>query len=49
MKVFKVFIKHFESPLRSVKIEIKVNFFSSSGIGKRRVKISFSSNELKLI
>ena len=39
MKAFKVFIKSFEAPQRSVKIKIQVNFFSSSGIGTGRVKM----------
>ena len=38
MKAFKVFIKPFKAPQRSVKIEIYVNFFSLSGIGVGRVK-----------
>ena len=32
------FIKPFEAPQRSVKIKIKLDFFSSSGIGTGRVK-----------
>ena len=39
MKAFKVFIKPFEAPQRSAKIKLYVNFFSSSGIGMRRLKI----------
>ena len=38
MKTFKAFIKPFEAPQRSAKIKISVNFFSSSGIGRVRVK-----------
>ena len=33
MKAFKAFIKPFVAPQRSVKIKIKVIFFSSSGVG----------------
>ena len=39
MKALKVFIKHFETPQRSVKIKIQLNFFSLSEIGTGRVKI----------
>ena len=39
MKDFKALIKLFEAPQRSVKTKIKANFFASSGIGTRRVKI----------
>ena len=39
MKAFKAFIKLFEAPQRSVKIKIKVNFLSSSGIGTKRVNM----------
>ena len=39
-KAFKAFIKPFEAPQRSMKIKIKVNFFSSSGIGTGRVNRS---------
>ena len=39
MKVFKVFVKLVEAPQRSVKINISPNFFSSSGLGTRRVKL----------
>ena len=35
MKAFKAFINHFESPQRSVKMKIQVNFISSFGIGNR--------------
>ena len=38
MKAFKVFIKAFEAPQKSVKIKIQVNFLASSGIGKGKVK-----------
>ena len=38
MKAFKAFIKSFETPQRSVKIKIELNFFSSSGVGAGRVK-----------
>ena len=38
MKALKVFKKSFEAPQRSVKTKIYFNFFSSSGIGKGRVK-----------
>ena len=38
MKALKAFIKPFEAPQRSVKIKASLNFFSSSGIGKGRVK-----------
>ena len=38
MKVFKAFIKPFEVPQRSVKIKIKLNFFSLFGIGTGRVQ-----------
>ena len=38
MKAFNAFIKPFEAPQRSVKIKIKLDFFSSSGIGTGRVK-----------
>ena len=38
MKAFKVFIKPFEAPQRSVKIKISHNFFTSSGIRTGRVK-----------
>ena len=33
MKVFKTFIKLFETPQGIVKIKINVNFFTSSGFG----------------
>ena len=39
MKVSKAFIKAVEASQRIVKIEIQVNFLSSSGIGTGRVKI----------
>ena len=39
MKALKAFIKSFEAPQRSVKIKIKLVFFSSSGIGAQRVKL----------
>ena len=42
MKVFKVFIKLFEAPQRSVKIKISPNVFSSSGLGTRRVELQRS-------
>ena len=38
MKAVKAFIKLFEAPQRSAKTKIKVNFFSSFGIGTGRVK-----------
>ena len=38
MKIFKVFIKSFEAPQRSMKIKIELNFFTLSGIGMLRVK-----------
>ena len=41
MKVFKVFIKLFEAPQRSVKIKISP-VFSSSGLGTRRVELQRS-------
>ena len=34
------FIKLFEAPQRSVKIKIKVNFFSSPRIGKGRLMLT---------
>ena len=36
MKAFKAFIKPFETSQRTLKIKIKVNFFSLSGIGAGR-------------
>ena len=38
MKAFKVFIKPFEAPQRSVKINIQVDFLSLSGIGRERLR-----------
>ena len=38
MKALKAFIKPFEAPQRSAKIQTYVNFFSSSRIGTRKVK-----------
>ena len=37
MKAFKVFTKPFESPQRSVKMKVLLNFFTLSGIGTLRV------------
>ena len=38
MKAFKAFIKPFEAVLRSVKIKIRVNFFSRLGTGREGLK-----------
>ena len=38
-QALKAFIKSFEVPQRSVKIKIKVNIFSLSGIGTRTVNM----------
>ena len=38
LKAIKAFIKLFEASQRSVEIKIQVNFLSSSGIGKGKVK-----------
>ena len=47
MKALKAFIKSFEAPQRSVKIKIKLVFFSSSGIGAQRVKLmAMNKNEM---
>ena len=43
MKVFKAFTKLFETPQRSVKIKILVNFFSSSGIRTGRANHYFNA------
>ena len=39
MKALKAFIKPFEAPQRSVKINISFNFFSSSGIETGSIKM----------
>ena len=37
MKAFKAFVQPFETPERSVKIKIEVNFFFSYVIGARKI------------